>query len=98
MIAYAKKVKDWPMLEAAVDKKMEDQTEFVRWWDEKVTPNKGGDRQKGEKRGSALFVSEAEDLTDITQQQVAPPSQGAREVSGHALRRGLRQGHGGENA
>ena len=38
MIDYAKKVKDWPMLEAAVDRKMEDQTEFVRWWDENVRP------------------------------------------------------------
>ena len=45
--------------------------EFVRWWGETVTPNKGGDRQKGEKRGTALFVSEAESLTDLTQQQVS---------------------------
>ena len=38
VIDYAKKVKDWPSLETAVEKKMEDQTEFVRWWTEKVTP------------------------------------------------------------
>ena len=71
VIDYVKRVKDWPTLETAVEKKMEDQTEFVRWWTEKVTPNKGGDRRRGEKRGSALFVSEAEDLTSITQQQVS---------------------------
>ena len=27
---YAKKVRDWPTLETAIDKKMEDQIEFVR--------------------------------------------------------------------
>jgi len=36
---FAKKTKDWPTLEAAVDQKIEDQTEFVRWWDETVRPN-----------------------------------------------------------
>ena len=34
VIAYAKKVKDWPTLETAVEQKMEDQSEFVDWWDE----------------------------------------------------------------
>ena len=32
------RVRDWPMLEAAVEQKMQDQAEFVRWWEEKVTP------------------------------------------------------------
>ena len=36
-----------------------------------MTPNKGGNRHKGEKRGSALFVSEAESQTGIAQQQVS---------------------------
>ena len=54
---------------------MEDQPEFVRWWKETVNPNKGGDRKKGEKRGSALFdfadlqnrlsLEEAERRTDF---------------------------------
>ena len=30
VIDYAKRVTDWPTLETAVEKKMEDQTEFVR--------------------------------------------------------------------
>ena len=29
VIDYAKRVKDWPTLETAVEKKMEDQTEFA---------------------------------------------------------------------
>jgi hypothetical protein len=52
--------KDWPLLERAVEVKMSDQAEFVGWWEGTVTPNKGGDRQKGEKRGTALFVPKAE--------------------------------------
>ncbi len=41
VIAYAKSIKDWSMLEAAIDKMLDDQTEFVRWWDENVR-KKGG--------------------------------------------------------
>ncbi len=48
VIDYAKKVKDWPALETAVKQKLEDQAEFVRWWGETVTPNKGGDRKNEE--------------------------------------------------
>ena len=36
VIRYAKAVKDWPMLEAAVKQKMEDQTKLVQWWKENV--------------------------------------------------------------
>ena len=36
LIAYARKVKDWPLLEEAVAAKVEDQREHVRWWDETV--------------------------------------------------------------
>ena len=36
IIDYAKKVRDWPMLEAAIEQKMKDQTEFVQWWKENV--------------------------------------------------------------
>ena len=71
VIDHAKRVHDWPTLVTAVDAMIEDQTKCVRWWDENVTPNKGGDRHRGEKRGSALFVSEAQELTGITQQQVS---------------------------
>ncbi len=41
IIAHAKAVKDWPMLEAAVKQKMEDQAKLVQWWKENVR-KKGG--------------------------------------------------------
>jgi hypothetical protein len=67
VIEYAQRVKDWPLLEQAVDQKIEDQREFAAWWRESV-------RGKGKKANSAdrrYFVSEAEDLTGITQQQAS---------------------------
>jgi phage N-6-adenine-methyltransferase len=36
LIAYAQKTKDWPLLEAAIDAKIEDQRTFVDWWDDNV--------------------------------------------------------------
>jgi hypothetical protein len=51
VIKFAKDVKDWPTLETAVDQKLEDQAEFVRWWKEKVSVRHGMGRGKGNKRG-----------------------------------------------
>lgn len=65
------KVKDWPTLETAVDQKIEEQKEFVRWWLEAVTANKGGDRKSDQTRSSALLMPEAEKLTQISHQQVS---------------------------
>ncbi len=45
VIDYAKKVRDWPSFEAAIEQKMQDQAEFVRWWDEKVK-DRGRPRKK----------------------------------------------------
>ena len=42
VIAYAQKVRDWPMLEQAIEAKMDDQVEFVRWWSEAIR-RKGGE-------------------------------------------------------
>ncbi len=68
VISYAKKVRDWPTLVAAIDAKLEDQTEFVRWWKESV-------REKGERSNVAdprhLTVDQATELTGITKQQVS---------------------------
>lgn len=36
VIDYAKTIHDWPLLERAIAEKMEQQREFVRWWDENV--------------------------------------------------------------
>ncbi len=72
LIDYAKRVKDWPTLEAAVASKLEDQTEFVRWWDEKVTVNHGAGRSNKKNAVPGSFsVSEAEKQTKISQQQVS---------------------------
>jgi ParB family chromosome partitioning protein len=68
VIEFAKRVKDWPLLEDAIDKKLEDQDEFIRWWQEKV-------RRAGNPSISAdpreLTASVAEELTGITHQQVS---------------------------
>ncbi len=59
--------KDWPTLEAAVEQKMEDQTEFVRWWREQVRgPGKTNSRRSG-----GIDAPRAEELTGITNQQVS---------------------------
>ncbi len=70
VIDYAKTVKDWPTLETAVEKKMEDQTEFVRWWGETVQ-RPGGDRKKHSDRPDRMKSEEATDLTTITESQVS---------------------------
>lgn len=68
VIAYAQRVKDWPTLEAAVEQKIEDQTEFVRWWKENVQPNhrpiSSADRRY-------LSVDDAEEVTGILHQTVS---------------------------
>jgi hypothetical protein len=68
LMDFAKKTKDWPTLEVAVDQKIEDQTEFVRWWDEKVRPNS---RPISVPDPRHLSVDIAEDLTGIDKQQVS---------------------------
>ena len=67
VIDYAKRVKNWPLLEQAVDAKIEQRAEFVGWWREKVRgPGKANSRRTG------LFdCGKAEELTGITQQQVS---------------------------
>ena len=61
--------------ETPIAKKIEEQTEFVRWWKETVTPNKGGDRGnqyvEAKTQNDVFGKSDAESLTGITQQQVS---------------------------
>lgn len=68
----AKRIKDWPTLEIAIDRKIEDQAEFVKWWGETVKPH-GGDRKSDQVPRSAhlLSFSEAEESTGIKHQQVS---------------------------
>jgi phage N-6-adenine-methyltransferase len=104
VIAYAKKVKDWPLLAKAVDQKIEDQIEFVAWWRATVTPGTGGDRRsKNQRPRSALLIpqTEAEVATGIRHQQVSRWHQRLQDVRsykaslyGAAWRTAM---HGGEN-
>lgn len=72
VIDYAKRVHDWPTLEAAVDQKLEEQTEFVRWWKETVGVNHGGNRRGDQGASSStLKADDAESLTGITKEQVS---------------------------
>jgi DNA N-6-adenine-methyltransferase (Dam) len=72
VIQYAKRVKDWPLLEKAIDQKIEDQTEFVGWWQKHVTPRKHLNRHNvdnADRHGLAL--ERAEKLTGIKQPKVS---------------------------
>jgi hypothetical protein len=74
VIDFAAKVRDWPLLDEAVDAKIADQVEFVRWWRENVSVRHGLNRHNLEnaERGSLSYsVEEAERATEITQQQVS---------------------------
>jgi hypothetical protein len=63
-------VKDRPLLEQAVEAKIEEQAEFVRWWRETVQ-RPGGDKKSADhSRRSALMI--VEDTEDITGRR-APP-------------------------
>jgi len=67
LIDYARRVKDWPLLDEAVDAKIEDQISYLVWWDAKV-------REKGERANVAErghFVRDVYDDTGITKQQVS---------------------------
>lgn len=69
LIAYAAEVKDWPLLEEAIDAKLDQQSKFCAWWEQTVR-RKGGERWvDNAERG--YQVPDAERDTQITQQQVS---------------------------
>jgi hypothetical protein len=69
VIECAKRTKDWPLLEQAVEAKLEDQQEFVGWWKVTVRPSHRPEKTVPD-RGQ-LTADTAEDLTGITKQQVS---------------------------
>lgn len=71
VIEYAKRIRDWPALEQAVDLKIEEQKEFVGWWKGAITPNRGERTDLNADLRLSLSVARAEELTGITQQQVS---------------------------
>lgn len=71
VIDMAKRLRDWPLLEEAVDAKLEEQREFVVWWRANVGVNHGAGRGKKNAVRGSFSVSDAEAETGITQQQVS---------------------------
>ena len=63
---------EWPLLERAVEQKIEEQAEFVQWWRDRVTPRQSPGRN-GQSNADprSISKSDAESLTGITQQQVS---------------------------
>lgn len=67
VIDFAKKVKNWPLVEEAIDRKIDDQVEFVGWW--KANVRRPG---QGNNPGPHYFsVDQAQNATGIRQPQVS---------------------------
>jgi phage N-6-adenine-methyltransferase len=67
-IEEAKRIKDWPTLEAAVDDKILEQVKFVAWWDANVRDG-GRPSEKRPATAGGLPMRDAEKLTGITNQR-----------------------------
>ena len=68
IIEYGRQVKDWPLLERAVEEKVAEQAEFVRWWTETVGANHGAGRGKKNADLGSFSAEEAERQPGISQQ------------------------------
>jgi hypothetical protein len=71
VIDHAKRVKDWPTLETAIDCKIEDQEEFVKWWRDAVRGAGGKEAQAIGAELRQLVRDDAEASTGIKNQQVS---------------------------
>lgn len=73
IIEYAQRIKEWPLLEGAVAAKIEEQAEFVRWWDENVVAVAGPGRGKKavSRPVTALSADDAERLTGFDKMRVS---------------------------
>jgi phage N-6-adenine-methyltransferase len=71
IIAFAQKLRDWPLLEAAVDHKIGEQEEFVRWWRDNVTVHHGAGRGKKSADRGTFSMADAEKQTGIKNQLVS---------------------------
>jgi hypothetical protein len=71
VIALAKRTKDWPLLVAAVDKKLDDQEEFVQWWRRAVLRKGGNERSfPADISVTAISAEKAYNETGISALQV----------------------------
>lgn len=72
VIQYARKIKDWSLLQRAIEEKISDQIALVTWWDENVTPRLHSGRGKmSADRRTIISLAQAEELTGIANQQVS---------------------------
>jgi phage N-6-adenine-methyltransferase len=71
VIDYAKAVRDWEMLDQAVDVQIEDQQAFVKWWKENVTVRLRAGREMRADQRSSISAEKAEQLTQIAHQTVS---------------------------
>lgn len=71
-IEHAKRIKDWPALEEAVNQKIAELKAFLVWWGASVA-RAGGDRQTGKhsSRTRLMPCSEAEKITGLRQPRVS---------------------------
>lgn len=83
VIEYAKRVRDWPLLEQAVDQKIEEQAEFVRWWDDNIGPNKGTRTDIVTDTVTKLSADRAEELTGIGKMQVSRWRKRLKNIEGY---------------
>lgn len=71
-IEEAKRIKDWPKLEEAVDAKIAEQRKFIAWWEGVVGGNPEGRGRRKEIPGTRyLSFRDAEELTGMKQQRVS---------------------------
>lgn len=73
VIQYAAKVQDWPLLIEAVEAKIEDQREFVGWWQDNVGIRHGLNRHTVEVADTAtsLTADHADEITGIGKDKVS---------------------------
>jgi phage N-6-adenine-methyltransferase len=69
-IEEAKRIRDWPVLEKAVDEKLTEQIKFVAWWKGHVT-GQGTRTDLNRDPGESLPMRKAEEVTGMKQQRVA---------------------------
>lgn len=71
IIAYAKKLRDWPLLEQAIDSKIEEQHELCRWWDERVGNPGGAGGGVVTATVTTISADDAEHLTGFSKMQIS---------------------------
>lgn len=71
MKQLAAAVRDWALLDDAVDQQISDQRNLVEWWGENVSVRHASGTEKNADRRSTLSVEAAQDISGIEQQKVS---------------------------